>query len=374
MLNEITAKSILRKHNKIDSWFVSAYAVNLYRGCTHNCVYCDGRDEKYQVEGEFGRDISVKVNAIDLLTRELDPTRKRTPFSGGFFIVCGGVSDSYQPFESDKMICRQTLELFYRFRHPVHILTKSTLVERDIDILQKINKQNRAVVSFSFSSTDNNISKLLEPGVPLPEKRLQTIRRFKDAGISCGMYLMPVIPFITDSPDIIEHTVMQAKDAGVDFIIFSGLTLKPGRQKEHFVNFLKKQFPQLLANYEQLYGANNPWGGAQMDYYTTIEKRFSESAKKYSMPKRMPSRHFENIVSKSELILLILEQLDYLAKQGGKASPFGYAAYSLSLIKKPIESMCDKELLNVKGIGPFTVKLIREIIETGRCEYYENLL
>jgi DNA repair photolyase len=374
MLTEINAKTILRKHKKIDSWFVSSYAINLYRGCTHNCVYCDGRDEKYQVEGEFGINVQVKANAIELLNRELDPSRKRTPFNGGFFVVCGGVSDSYQPFESERTLCRETLELLYRFNHPVHILTKSTLVERDIDVLKKINDQNKAIVSFSFSTVDDIIGKLLEPGVPLPSKRLETIKNFKNAGINCGMYLMPVVPFITDTCEMLEKTVSAAKDAGIDFIVFGGMSLKPGRQKDYFITFLKKQYPHLFTHYEQIYGKNDPWGWPDPRYSQTIEKRFSDIATKYGMPKRMPSILFERIVSRNELVLLILEQLDYLVKQKGMESPYGYASYSLSLLKEPMDQMRPDKLKSIRGIGSFTAKLIREICETGKCEYYEKML
>src|SRR5512137_89209 len=90
-IRESKAKSILRKHKKIDSWFVSRYGMNLYRGCTHNCVYCDGRAEGYYVDGEFGTDVSVKVNAVDVLRRELDPRRKRTPLQPGYILLGGGV-------------------------------------------------------------------------------------------------------------------------------------------------------------------------------------------------------------------------------------------------------------------------------------------
>jgi DNA repair photolyase len=93
-IKELEAKSILRKHKKIDSWFLSNYGMNLYRGCLHNCVYCDGRAEGYYVEGQFGSDVAVKVNALEILRRELDPKRKRSPFKRGYVMVGGGVGDS----------------------------------------------------------------------------------------------------------------------------------------------------------------------------------------------------------------------------------------------------------------------------------------
>ena len=98
-IREIKAKSILRKYKKIDSWFISAYGMNLYRGGIHNCIYCDGRSEGYYVDGEFGEDVTVKVNAIEILRRELNPKRKRTPFKRSYMMPGGGVGDSYQPLE-----------------------------------------------------------------------------------------------------------------------------------------------------------------------------------------------------------------------------------------------------------------------------------
>ncbi len=128
-VKEIEAKTILRKHKKIDSWFVSRYGMNLYRGCMHNCSYCDGRAEGYYVEGEFGSDVSVKINALEVLRRELDPKRKRTPLKPGYILVGGGVGDSYQPMEEKYEFTRKTLSLLYEKKLPVHVLTKSTLVK-----------------------------------------------------------------------------------------------------------------------------------------------------------------------------------------------------------------------------------------------------
>ena len=122
MIHETEAKSILRRHERVDSWFISCYGMNLYRGCAHNCIYCDGRAETYQVDGEFG--------------------------------------------------------------FPASILTKSMLVLRDIDIIKKIDEQNRAIVSFSLSSADDDISAVFEPGVSPPGKRLEAIRTLSAEGIT----------------------------------------------------------------------------------------------------------------------------------------------------------------------------------------------
>jgi len=371
-IREVEAKSILRKHRKIDSWFISRYGMNLYRGCAHNCVYCDGRAEGYYVDGEFGRDVTVKVNAIDILRRELDPKRKRVPFKRSFIMMGGGVGDSYQPLERKYELTRKALELMYEFNLPVHMLTKSTLIKRDLDILKKINEQSRAVVSFSFSSVDDKTSALFEPGVPPPAERLQPIAFFKDEGIACGMFLLPVIPFLTDTSELLEQTVSKAKEAGVDFVIFGGMTLKEGRQKDYFYDALKKTHPELIAEYQNIYKGSQ-WGEATRGYYSLITKRFDSVAKKYSMPQRMPLALYRDILEQDDLVVVILEHINYFLKLEGKPSSFGYAAYSISQLKEPLSAM-KGELRKIKGVSKTVEPVILEIIETGSSSYYEKLL
>ena len=371
-VKEIEAKTILRKHKKIDSWFVSRYGMNLYRGCTHNCVYCDGRSEKYNVDGDFGCEVQVKVNAIDVLRRELDPKRKKIPVQKEYIMLGGGVGDSYQPVEEKYKLSRKALELLYEKDFPVSILTKSTLVEGDLDIIKKINEKNKAIVSFSFSSANDKISSIFEPGVPAPNKRLETLRLFKKNGIATGMFLMPVIPFVTDKPEIMDDTVAKAKEAGVDFIIFSGMTLKNGRQKEYFMDVFKKNYPELITEYAQIY-KNDPWGSPTSEYYESIHKTFNVISKKYKIPVRIPLYLFKDFLSENNLVIVILEQIDYMLKMLGRKSPFGFAAYSISKINKPLSSI-KKELRKIKGVGPTTEKIILEILETKNSTYYEKLM
>jgi DNA repair photolyase len=371
-VKEIEAKSILRKAKKPDSWFLINYGMNLYRGCAHNCVYCDGRSEGYYVDGEFGEDVTVKVNAIDVLKRELDPKRKRKPFKPYFVGMVGGVGDSYQPLEEKYKLTRQALNLFYEKRFPVHILTKSTLVERDIDIIKSINEQNRAIVSFSFSSVDDEISSVFEPGVPSPRERLNTLAKFKKEGIACGMYLLPVIPFITDTPKVMEETIKKAKENNLDFIVFGGMTLKEGRQKDCFMKVLKEKYPELLPQYANIY-LKSKWGESTKEYAESIHQTFNLLSKKYKIPRRIPSCFYRDILEEKDLVMVILEQLDYLAKLEGRHSPYGYAAYSISKLKEPLSEF-KGSLRNIKGVGKVTESIIKEILRTGSSEYYEKLL
>lgn len=372
MIKEIEAKSLLRKYKKVDSWFIAAYGMNIYRGCLHNCAYCDGRAEGYYVEGEFGRDLDVKINAPELLDRELNPARKRKPFRKSYIIAGGGVGDAYQPIETKYGLTRQILQIIHKYKHPVHILTKSSLVTRDIDIIEQINDQSGAIVSFSFSSMDADMSNVIEPWVPSPDERLETIRMFKTKGITCGIYFMPIIPFITDTTEKINKVFYKAKEIGVDFIIFGGLTLKPGRQKDYFINTLTKYDANLIHDYNNIY-LNNKWGMAKQQYYNALNKLVLSVNKKYNIPLRIPSTIYKNILDENDFVSVILEQLDYLLKIRGEKSPYGYAAYNISQLSQPISSI-KNDLRSIKGIGNITERLILEIMSTGRSGYYDKLL
>ncbi len=371
-IREIEAKSILRKHKKIDSWFLSRYGMNLYRGCSHNCVYCDGRAEGYYVDGEFRENVTVKTNALKVLGRELGPSRKRIPFKRGFIMVGGGVGDSYQPVEKEYELTRRTLKIIAEHRLPVHMLTKSTLIEHDIDILKRINEETKAIVSFSFSSANDDLSRVFEPNVPSPGKRLQTIEKFKSEGISCGMFLLPVIPFVTDTPQLIEDSVSKAKGAGVDFVIFGCMTLKEGRQKDYFMNVADRLYPEITARYETIY-TGSKCGEPTKEYYASANMRFGAIAKKYQMPVRIPSPLFKDLLSENDLIVVLLEHIDYLLRLQGKASSFGYAAYSISQIKEPLSNV-KAELRRIKGVGEAAEAIILEILRTGGSSYYEQLI
>ncbi|MBT3363388.1 MAG: radical SAM protein [Chloroflexi bacterium] len=372
MIREVEAKSILRKHKRIDSWFISCYGMNLYRGCAHNCVYCDGRAETYQVNGEFGTDVTVKSNAIGILKRELDPKRKRKPMKRCYIMMGGGVNDSYQPIEHKYELTRQALQLVYEFGFPASILTKSTLVLRDIDIIKKINKQNRAIVSFSLSSTDDEISAIFEPGVPPPSKRLEAIKTLTAEGITCGMFLMPTIPYITDTAEVMEQTISQACNAGIKFIIFSGMTLKEGRQKDYFSNVLRQHYPDLAEEYRKIY-MGNQWGGPTQQYHDSINKTFFDIAKRYKIPVRIPSYLYTDLLDENDLVAVMLDQIDYMLKLRGQKSPHGYASYVISKIDQPLSDL-RTELSSIRGIGKSTEMVILEIIKTGRSSYYEKLL
>lgn len=372
IIKNIEAKSILRKHKRIDSWFVARYGMNLYRGCQHACAYCDGRAEKYQVQGDFGREILVKANAPAVLRKELDPARKRVPLKPSPIILGGGVGDSYQQVDKETRLSRQMLEIILEYGYPVHVLTKSTLVLRDIDLLKKINEKTQAIVSMSFSSVNQDICSVFEPGVPLPDQRLKTLATIKNEGIPIGIFLMPVIPFISDTVQEMEATIRAAAQTGVDFIVFSAMTLKGGRQKQHFQGVLNEYNDQLHIEYENIY-QNSPWGAPTSDYYKSIHETFIPLMKKYKILPRIPQSLYNRLLSENDLITVILDQIDYLLKLKEQNTPYGYAAHSIAKLKHSIREM-GSNLRSISGVGPVTERIIKEILNTGQSRYLAKLM
>ena len=368
---EIKTKTLLKKNKKIDSWFLSRYSMNLYRGCEHDCIYCDGRSEKYYVDGIFNKDISIKINAVELLEKELNTKKK--PLKKGFILIGGGVGDSYQQAEKDFEITRNILKLLNNYDFPIHILSKSTLLKRDIDILKNINHKNPVIISFSLSSSDDRISKIFEPNTSSSSERLRLIEHLKKEGFSCGVYYMPIIPFVTDSSNMIDSTLKDIKKSGADFVIFGGMTLKNGIQKEYFMNTLKDFDKSLIDKYKNIYDDNDKWGNANFKYYEMINNLFRNHIKKYGIAKRIPFYIYNDILDENDKIIVILEHLDYLARLNGSNSSYGFAANTISKIDEPISKYKDM-LKSFNGIGNVTERIILEILSTGRCKYYEKLL
>ncbi len=384
-VSEVTARSILRKSSRVDSWFVSFCGMNLYRGCAHDCAYCDGRAEKYRVSGEFGTEVSVKVNALELLRRELGPRAPARPMSlelwpelkapgaaptrqrpGGFVLLGGGVGDAYQPAEEEYRLSRGALELLLERGLPVHILTKSTLVLRDLDLLERINASSRAAVSFSISSSDDAVSAVFEPGVPPPSQRLEALRELRSRGIPGGVFLMPVIPFVTDSAEMIDASVGCAKDAGAGWVVFAGMTMKEGRQKEHFRRVMAAARPEAVAPCMALYEDKDSWGSAKKGYYVSIERAYAAAARRHRIPPRIPRSVFSGILEGKALAVVLLEHIHAMLALDGRQSPFGWAAHLLSKMTRTPPDL--------DALGAPAAREAAQILAEGTSALYEELL
>ncbi|ODS36970.1 hypothetical protein BEH94_09160 [Candidatus Altiarchaeales archaeon WOR_SM1_SCG] len=377
MVNYIPTKSktILTKHRYTDDWFISKYGMNIYRGCEHSCAYCDGRAEKYRVEGTFGEDIYVKTNAVELLKKELPKIREKA-----IIFVGGGVGDSYQRAELKFNLTSQVLELLKKFNFPIHILTKSHLIERDFDIIREINEKSGAIVSFSLSTIEEKIAKIFEPDASSPDKRLSALKKFSGACISTGVMFMPQIPFISDNEKSITDVVSASKKAGGNFILPAGMTLKEGRQKKHFMKIIKEKFPGFVENYEMLYKNSGQWGNPDVKYYNKINgfdlnKLNYKICKNYKMPVRIPYEIFKDKIELKYEVAVILAHIGYYLKMEGKGGS-SYRKSAFKIQKSGIDfgqRTLLFEKVKIKGAGEFINNLIDEIVNERKCDFYDKL-
>lgn len=246
MISHVRCRSILNRVSQPDTWFGLRYNMNLYRGCSHRCIYCDSRSECYGIEN-FDKEVLVKDNAIDLLSDKLPRLRVKGT------IGTGSMNDPYQPAERTIRLTRRALEVIAGNRFPVHVITKSDLVLRDIDILKKIADVYSAV-TFTVTTIDRSLAGRIEPYSPPVEARFEAIRELSSHGIHAGITLMPVLPLVTDSIDNLNGIVEQACRYGAEYIIASfGVTLRD-RQREYFLREIEKLLPGMGSKYRKLFG------------------------------------------------------------------------------------------------------------------------
>ena len=375
-MKPIRSKTVLIKRKYLDSWFISRAGMNLYRGCVHNCIYCDGRSETYRVEGDFAADAVYKENAVDVLSRELDPRRRRKPFNPGYVFLGGGVSDSWQPAEKQLMLTRRVLELFKIFPNPLLLLTKSSLILRDIGLLTELNADSRVTVAVSLSTVDEKLCAVLEPGASPPSERLDVVRRAKEAGMGAGVMLLPVVPLVTDLPELMDAAYAAATEAGADFVVCGPMTLKQGRQKDYFMKSAERHFPDALSAYGTVYGTvPDRWGSPSKAYFEYFSPLVHEIAGRYGLPRRIPADLFPENLSAAERAAVILDQMDGLLRERGLISAYRRASRSLAQLDVPLESAEGwKHLRRLGGVGPATEQIIKEILDTGTSRPYERLL
>ena len=244
-------KTILNKYKFIDSWFWCRYSINPYNGCEFACTYCDSRSHKYYLQPEFDQIIYVKNNVGTMLDNRLGRARTLLPDVVGL----SGTCDAYQPAEETYQNTRQCLEVLSKYRYPVFISTKSTLILRDLDILSRIAEDTWCTIGVTVTTTDKGLARFLEPKAPSPEERLSTVREIKKRcpGIQTGVNFIPIVPFLGDNEANMEQVVISTKEAGADFILFGGgMTLRDS-QALWFLKRLSQKFPNLIEKYEQLY-------------------------------------------------------------------------------------------------------------------------
>jgi DNA repair photolyase len=276
MIQHIETKSILSKLKQEDTWFGITWNMNLYRGCQHGCIYCDTRSDCYGV-GDIST-ISVKRNALDLLVAELRPKRKNRATIG-----TGSMNDPYMPIEKELQMTRKALQIIANEKFPVHVITKSNLVERDADILQDISKVY-AAVSFTITSADDSLSRKIEPHAPPSSERFKAMKLLADKGIYTGVTLMPVLPFINDTIENITAIVRQAKESGASYILpMFGLTLRKG-SREYSYRALDNGFAGIREKYQARFGEQYECFSPD---YKALMNTFKEQCTKFGIDSRM---------------------------------------------------------------------------------------
>jgi DNA repair photolyase len=232
------------------------WTVNVYRGCSHACVYCFARPTHEYIGlgigDDFDRRIIVKVNAVERLRAEL-----RAPRWTGESVAMGTNTDPYQPAEGRYRLTRGVVEALCEHRNPFSILTKSTLIARDIDVLAEAAHGADVATAMSIGCLDRDVWRATEPRAPDPVRRMETVARLNEAGVPCGVMIAPVIPGISDAPEQIEAVVRAAIEAGATSLSPIMLHLRPG-VREHYLAWLDEARPDIAsdvaARYRTAYG------------------------------------------------------------------------------------------------------------------------
>jgi DNA repair photolyase len=231
------------------------FTINPYRGCSHACTYCFARPthEYLGLNGgdDFERRIVVKVNAVERLAAEL-----ARPSWAGDHIAMGTNTDPYQQCEGRYRLTRGIVETLGRARNPFSILTKSTMIQRDLDLLAEAAQRTDVRVNFSIGTLDEEVWRISEPGTPPPWRRVEALERLNEAGIPCGVLVAPILPGLSDGDAQLSAVVKACVGAGAVSISSIGLHLRPG-VRELFMPWLARERPELVERYEELYGTRN---------------------------------------------------------------------------------------------------------------------
>lgn len=242
----VQAKGILSAHN----------GMNLYRGCTHGCIYCDSRSHCYQMHHDF-EDVEIKENGIALLEDAL--RRKRKPC----MVSTGSMSDPYMPLEQSQQYTRKAMETALQYGCGFSFITKSDLCLRDLDLMRQLNETTRIVVQMTLTTMDEKLSRILEPHVCTTKRRIEVLRILQENGIPTVVWLCPILPYINDTEENIQSILNACADTGVSGIVCFGMgvTLREGN-REYFYENLDRSFPGLrevyVRNYGNMYSLNSP--------------------------------------------------------------------------------------------------------------------
>jgi len=258
LLKELKVDSVIKKITRKDNLFKGDYTVDLYQNCDFGCIYCDS---------SYDNNVYVKTNAVEILEKELENLPKGR-------IIVGSVHDPYQSCEKIYKITRKVLEVIQKHDFTCHVLTKSDLILRDVDLLRKI---NNCIVTVSIISLNNENSNFFEKNVPTTQRRFEVVEILNKNGIYSGIALIPFLPFIAEYE--IKSIFKEVKKYDLKYILYKNLELK-GDQKQIFFNHIKKFDKDILEKYEKLY---NDCYHPNKDYIKKINILMNKTSKKYNV-------------------------------------------------------------------------------------------
>lgn len=274
-IKQVPCKHMIAKV-KSTNWFDISYNMNIYRGCTHACIYCDSRSDCYQ-DKDFDN-IKVKANALEVIEADL----KRFKIKG--IIATGSMSDPYNPLEEKLMLTGQALRLIDKYRFGVSVITKSTLITRDIDVLQSISKHSPVIAKITITTANDELCKKIERNVAVSSERFLAIKTLAKNNIFCGIMLMPILPFINDTTSNICDIVTYAADNGAKFVYPSfGVTLRDS-QREYFYDRLDEDFQLIKQKYQQTFAGNYSCGSPKAK---ELYHAFAQSCEKHNIMYKM---------------------------------------------------------------------------------------
>jgi DNA repair photolyase len=257
------------------------WSLNPYMGCAHRCTFCYVRGFEKRADrpsdDRYGRSIRVKTNVVDVLRRELG----RRSWKGDR-VVIGAATDPYQPAEGRYRLTRGCIEALAAARNPLSIITRGPLIVRDIDVLTDAARRAEVSVMFSVPTLDRQIWKATEPGTAPPRQRLRALSRLVDAGIDAGVGMAPILPGLSDRPELLADVVRAARDAGATSIWTGLLNLRPGT-REHFLENLARDWPELRPRYERLYGGRAYLGKTEVE---PVRREVAELRERYAIGDR----------------------------------------------------------------------------------------
>lgn len=293
MPKEKEVKSVLNKTKRRDPWFLDDYTVNLYSSCAFNCLFCYIRGSKYG--HNLATSLTVKTNSIEVLDRQLFNRAKKGEYG---IIVLSSATDPYLKIENEYEMTRQALKVILKHKFPLHIITRSNGIVRDFDLLNQINQeailpgdlqsnlQGGTIVSFSFSTLDDGVAKIFEPGATSPTMRLKAVEQSIAQGLNTGISLMPLIPYISDTTESLQCLFQTFADLKVNYVMPASITLfgsGKADSKTLMLGAIRKHYPQLENKYLKFFANNN-----EMPAY--YQKAFKEKMLELSTTFNMPNR------------------------------------------------------------------------------------